>query len=192
MTLPSRVELGRVARAQGMDGTLLVLLHGGDAANLKAAPEVTLEGEPGAIPFHVLEVAPGRHQADGRLRVRLQLAGLDSRERAEAWVGAAVAIPETGLRPLPEGDYYWRDLIGLRCRTRDGTELGLLREIWPTPAHDVLVVGGTEDPVLLAATDDLLVSVDTDAGELVVDPPEGTFDLLDAGPGGGAARDQGA
>ena len=190
MTLPSRVELGRVARAQGMDGTLLVLLHGDDAANLKAASEVTLEGEPGAIPFHVLEVAPGRPQADGRLRVRLQLAGLDTRDRAEAWVGAAVSIPETGLRPLPEGDYYWRDLIGLRCRTRDGTELGVLREIWPTPAHDVLVVGEGEDPVLLAATDDLLVSVDIEAGELVVDPPEGLFDPVDAAEGG-APPDEG-
>jgi len=191
MTLPSRVELGRVARAQGMDGTLLVLLHGDDAANLKAAPEVTLEGAPGAVPFHVVDVAPGRVQADGRLRVRLQLAGLDSRERAEAWVGAAVAIPETGLRTLPAGEYYWRDLIGLRCRTREGKPLGVLRELWPTPAHDVLVIGAGKDPVLLAATDDLLVSVDTEAGELVVDPPEGLFDPIEAAPDRGAPGDAG-
>jgi 16S rRNA processing protein RimM len=174
-----------------MDGTLLVLLHGDDPANLEAASEVTLEGEPGAIPFHVLDVAPGRRQADGRLRVRLQLAGLDSRGRAEAWVGAAVAIPESGLQSLPAGEYYWRDLIGLRCRTRDGRPLGVLRELWPTPAHDVLVVDGGGEPVLLAATDDLLVSIDLAAGEIVVDPPEGLFDPIEAAPDAGETPDTG-
>ncbi len=179
----TRIELGRVARAQGMDGTLLVLLHGDDVSNLRAASEVTLEGEPGAVPFKVLGIAPGSPRADGRLRVRLQLAGLDSRARAESWVGAGVSIPEAGLQPLPEGEYYWRDLLGLRCRLRDGSELGVLNEIWPTRGHDVLAIGDPDEPILLAATDGLVVSVDREAGELVVAPPEGLFDPLEANAG---------
>ena len=182
MAIPARIELGRVARAQGMDGTLLVQLHGDDASNLCSVPEVTLEGEPGAIPFRVLGVTAGSARADGRLRVRLQLAGVDSRERAETWVGAGVCIRENELLPLPEGEYYWRELLGMRCRLSDGTELGTLREIWPTRGHDVLVIGNEEQPTLLAATEELVVSVDREAGELVVDPPEGLFDPLDAAP----------
>ncbi len=176
MATPTRIELGRVARAQGMDGTLLVQLHGDNASNLDRASEVMLEGEPGSIPFRVLAVAGGRPRSDGRLRVRLQLAGIDSRERAQTWIGARVTIPESALEPLPEGEYYWRDLIGLGCVLRDGSPLGVLREIWPTRSHDVLVIGDGNEPLLLAASDELVVSVDRDAGELVVDPPEGLFD----------------
>ena len=124
----------------------------------------------------MLAVADGRLRSDGRLRVRLQLAGIDSRARAETWVGARVTIPESALEPLPEGEYYWRDLIGLRCVLRDGSPLGVLREIWPTRSHDVLVIGDGNEPLLLAASDELVVSVDRDAGEVVVDPPEGLFD----------------
>lgn len=176
MATPTRIELGRVSRAQGMDGTLLVQLHGDDAANLRRAEEVTLEGEPGSIPFRVLAVAPGRVRADGRLRVRLQLAGVDTRERAEPWVGAGVSVAASLLEPLPEGEYYWRDLLGLRCVLRDRSALGPLREIWTNPSHDVLVIGDPDAPLLLAATEELVVSVDLEAGELVLDPPEGSLD----------------
>jgi 16S rRNA processing protein RimM len=182
MATPTRIELGRVARAQGMDGTLLVQLHGDDASNLSRASEVTLEGDPGSIPFRVLGVESVRPRDDGRLRVRLQLAGVDSRERAESWVGAGVTIPEDTLEPLAEGEYYWRDLMGLRCVSRGGEELGPLREIWTTPSHDVLVIGEGDKPILFAVTDALLVSVDREAGVLVLEPPEGYDEARDEEP----------
>lgn len=174
MATPTRIELGRVSRAQGMDGTLLVQLHGDDASNLGRASEVTLDGEPGAIPFKVLRVTPTGSRGHAGVRVRLQLAGIDSRERAEPWVGAGVSVPESAIEALPAGEYYWRELIGARCRSVDGTDLGELREIWSNPSHDVLAIG--DGPLLLAATEGLVVSFDREARVLVLDPPEGALD----------------
>ena len=104
---------------------------------------------------------------------RLWLAGLQSRDRAEAWIGAALLIPETALAALPEGEFYWRDLIGLSVRTVDGRVLGCLEEIWPTPSNDVLVVRDGSDTVLLPALRSLIARVDRAAGEIRVDPPDG-------------------
>ena len=38
------------------------------------------------------------------------------RSRAESFAGAAVAIPESELPTLPDGEFYWRELIGCAAR----------------------------------------------------------------------------
>ncbi len=172
----TRVELGRIARPHGLDGGLLVVLHGDDPANLIRATELTLVGTPGVITFGVRRSSVAGAQRDGRARVRVWLDGLTRREQAEAWSGAGVAVPETALAPLPEGEYYWRDLIGLRCRLPDGTVLGVVEEIWPTGANDVLVVREGDRTVLVPALDEVLVRVDAPRGELWIEPPAGLLD----------------
>lgn len=155
-------------RARGLDGSLLVHLHGDDPAHLLAAPEVSLQGEPGRIPFRVLEA-----RDRGRARVELRLAGLGTRELAREWAGAGVSIAQALLRPLPEGEYYQRDLIGLAVRTADGRHLGHVQEIWPTSGHDLLVVATSGEPVLVPAVEPVLTRVDLAAREIWIDPPAG-------------------
>jgi ribosomal 30S subunit maturation factor RimM len=114
------VELGRVLRPHGLDGGLLVALHSDDPANLLDAPTLALRGAPGTIPFEVESSASAGGGPGGRHRVRLHLAGIDSRERAVVWMDAAVLVPPGGIQALPEGEFYWRDLIGLEARSADG------------------------------------------------------------------------
>ena len=165
------VELGRVLRPHGLDGCLLVALHSDDPSNLIAAKELRLTGEMGEIPFRVSSAEPAGAGPGGRARVRLTLVGLDSPDRAKLFVGAGVLVSESDLAELPEGEFYWRDLLGLRAVDKSGALLGTLAEILPTAAADVFVVRGDSGDLLLAATDSLIVSVDRARGELVLDPP---------------------
>jgi 16S rRNA processing protein RimM len=170
------VELGRVERPHGRDGALLVVLHGDDPANLLAAPEVTLAGDLGEIPFRTRAADEAGATSAGHARVRLSLEGLDSRERAERWRGARVLLAEDLLAELPPGEYYWRDLIGCSCRLPDGTAVGRVEEIWPTGGHDVLVLRDGARRRLVPTTDEVLVRFDRERGELWIDPPEGLLD----------------
>lgn len=172
------VDLGRVARPQGLDGALLVTLHGDDPANLLRAETLTLAGDPGEIAFRVRRSEP-TGGGTGGARARVWLEGVSDRERAAAWRGARVLIPARSLPPLPEGDYYWRDLLGLRCRVVDGPVLGVIEEIWPTGSNDVLVVRDGPRRVLIPTTEDVLVRLDAGAGELVVRPPAGLLDEVE-------------
>ncbi len=178
----SQVGLGRVLRARGLDGALLVALHGDDASTLRAASEVTLEGDPGEIPFQVRRLESAGRTGDGREIICLWLEGLTDRGRAERWTGAAVVVAESDLPDLAEGEFYWREVIGARCRLADGEELGVVEEIWPTGAHDVLVVRQGASTRLIPATDEVLVRLDRAAGELWIDPPEGVLLPADVDP----------
>lgn len=169
------VQVGRVLRPAGRAGELLVELYGDDLSNLLDAPLLRLEGAPGEIPFRLRAAqAAGSHAGAARARVRL--AGLESPERASHWRGARVALPEDALRPLPDGEFYWRDIIGLRARLPDGREIGCVEEIWPTGASDVLVVRDGRGEVLVPAVPELLVRVDLAAGEIWLDPPVGLIE----------------
>jgi 16S rRNA processing protein RimM len=156
-----------------LDGGLLVALHSDDAANLHGASQLVLSGTPGDVPFGVRRI-----EVNGR-SARIWLDGMIDRTSAERWAGAAVCIPEAALPALPDGEFYWREIIGTRCRLPDGQTLGTVREIWPTGSNDVLVVEGASGTVLVPATEEVLVRLDRAAGELWIDPPAG---LLDAEP----------
>lgn len=66
--------------------------------------------------------------------------GIDDRDIAQALVGSEIFIKETALPELPQGDFYWRDLIGMSVRTTQGYDLGVVSEMMETGANDVLVV----------------------------------------------------
>ncbi len=170
------VEVGRVTRAHGLDGTLFVSLYGEDPGNLLRAETLRLEGRPGSSQISILAAKAAGHQRDGRARVRVRAEGIDRRELAEAWAGARVSIPEAALEPLPEGEFYWREILGLRCLTLAGEELGTVEEIWPTGDVDVLVVRQADRTRLIPALAGLMVRVDREAGELWIDPPEGLLE----------------
>lgn len=165
------VELGRVLRPHGLDGGLLISLHSDDPQNLLSAPTIALRAAPGTIPFRVESAESVGAGPGGRSRLRLFLEGIDSRERAVVWMDAAVLVPPAALRALPEGEFYWRELIGLEALTSDGALLGRVAEILATGAADVLVLRRTGRPdLLLPVLDGLIVRLDREKSELTLDP----------------------
>lgn len=108
---------------------------------------------------------------DGRLQgpgVVVQIEGVDDREVARGFIGSDIAIESAQLAPLPEGEYYWSQLEGLRVVTVDGVELGRVSHLIETGANDVVVVRGERER-LLPYTDDVVRSVDLAAGVMTVD-----------------------
>jgi 16S rRNA processing protein RimM len=109
-------------------------------------------------------------EASGHLYVTLK--GYRDRSSVERFRHAILQVPDDALPPLPEGEYYRFQLIGLEVVTRDGGRLGTLEEIIETGSNDVYRVR-TDDghDVLLPALDDVVLSVDLAAKRMVVDPP---------------------
>jgi 16S rRNA processing protein RimM len=106
--------------------------------------------------------------------VYLGLSGIDSRSAAEELRGALLEVPESDLAPLPEGQYYRFQVIGLEVRTPEGRPLGRVAEILSTGSNDVYVVRGGPRELLIPAIEDVVKEVDIEGGRLVVEPPDET------------------
>ena len=73
----------------------------------------------------------------------------DDRSNAARWVGQEIAVPRSQFSSLPEGEYYWADLLGVHVFTLDGVELGKIASFIETGANDVLVVQGKQGECLI-------------------------------------------
>ncbi len=98
----------------------------------------------------------------------LHLVGIESRDEAEALHGQEIFI-EAEQRPRQEGEFYAREVIGLKVRTIDGEELGEVTEIIVTGANDVYVVKGDHGEILLPARVEVIKGVDVEAGTMTVE-----------------------
>jgi 16S rRNA processing protein RimM len=106
----------------------------------------------------------------------LQFAGYDSPEKAKALNGWFLKLPEEETVPLPEGAYYWFELIGMEVVTEDGAVLGVLADIYETGSNDVYVVKRGGEELDLPATRDVIRLVDRKAKRMTVRLPEGLLE----------------
>jgi 16S rRNA processing protein RimM len=110
-----------------------------------------------------------RHaQQSGRF-VRLTLDGVETRESAAALRNKALHALESDLEPLPEGQYYRFQLVGLRVVGTQGEDLGRVADVISAPENDVYVVQGENGEVLIPAVDDVVQDIDLVAGVITIE-----------------------
>lgn len=113
--------------------------------------------------------------------VVLKLAGVDSRDAAQALQGQLLYVREADAVSLPRESYFWHQVIGLAVRSTQGEDLGTVREIIQTGSNDVYVVrpstgsGGADRDreLLLPAISDVVRDIDLERGLMTVELIEG-------------------
>lgn len=161
-TADGRLVLGRIGRAHGLRGEVAVRFSSN-------RPE---RAEPGALLYageRELVVATSRpHQ--GRVLIRFE--GVDDRTAAEALQGLELSGDRLGGDEAVLGDdeLWVHEVVGADMVDRAGNALGRVVAVEANPAHDLLVLdGGALVPMVFV--------VEQRDGVVVVDPPEGLFEL---------------
>ncbi len=106
--------------------------------------------------------------------VYLTIDGLNDRDAAESLRNELIEVPDAE-RPVSDQPYWYIDEIeGLEVVDRDGTDLGVIREVLQTGANDVYVVErGERRDLLVPALSDVIVEIDVTQGCMTVDLPDG-------------------
>ena len=143
-----RVNIGRVGRPHGIDGSFVVEQASDDARWWKVGARFLAAGRP-------VEVV-GARRASGRPVIRLD----QGVER-----GTTLEVERSELPPTAEDEFYAFQLIGLEVVEENGRVLGTVADVLPGVANDVLSLDGG---VLLPMVEDCVRAVDLDAGRIVV------------------------
>lgn len=110
-------------------------------------------------------------------RVVLKLEGCDDVDAAKELIGYEFAVHESERVQLEDDEFYDWELEG--CTVKVGDEsIGQVRSVMKTGGAEILVVSdetGKDRLVPLAAS--IVVEINPDAKTIVIDPPEGLFDL---------------
>ncbi|WP_369602818.1 ribosome maturation factor RimM [Hahella sp. SMD15-11] len=130
-----RTTVGRLGAAWGVKGWLKVHSFTDPAENIFEYPGwIGVRDGSEDQPLKVLDWHP---QGKGWV-VRLE--GVGDRTAAERMTGLDIQVDASVLPELPEGEYYWFELIGLRVVDLNGRDLGRVERLMETGANDVLVV----------------------------------------------------
>lgn len=157
----SRIEIGGVARAHGIRGELAIVTHDPASTVLDRAESIWIDGIEHKI-------AGARSTTKGWL---VTLAGVETRTEAEALRGLPVEVAREALE-LADDDVLLHDLIGCKAQLADGTSWGEIVGV-EADFQDRLVIHHGGQEYLLPLVDELVTSIDLDAGVVVVAPPDG-------------------
>jgi 16S rRNA processing protein RimM len=160
--VPELLAVGRVARAHGIRGRVLIAPYNAESDGLERVRRMWL-GE------RDFEVERAERVNLGYL---VALRGVADRDQAAALRGQEVRVDRAELPALDEGEMYAVDLIGYEVSDPQGRIRGVVENLEEAGPQDLLrLAGGTLVPL------SLVKEVQPEARRIVVDAPEGLFEL---------------
>ncbi|TFE25018.1 ribosome maturation factor RimM [Cohnella luojiensis] len=118
-----------------------------------------------------IEVVSSREQKNMFV---LKLNGFDNINQVEKYKGWELKVSDEERVPLPEGEYYFRDIVGCSVETDEGEALGTITDILSPGANDIWVVKMAKGKeLLLPVIDDVILDVDIASRKVKVHLMEG-------------------
>lgn len=156
------VPVGTLGKTHGLKGELKFIPEITDTELFDGLRTARIGGEDESAPPR--EIASLRGTAS-RLIIRFE--GIDRIEDAQPLTGKSLLVPQDEFPPLPEGEHYWFEILGLEAYDDTGKFYGTVDEIIETGSNDVYVVREGSDEVLLPAIGDVIQSIDPEQNRLV-------------------------
>ena len=149
--------MARVLGAKGLSGAFRVEPLSDVPDRLAPGALLYLEGED--LPRRVTDL-----QAGGRVPV-VALEGITDRDAADGLVGRYL---EVDPQPLPEGSWYWHQIVGLRVSDEAGRPLGSVVEVFRAGENEVYRIEGLDGELLVPALRDVIREIDVPGGRMMV------------------------
>lgn len=106
--------------------------------------------------------------------VILKFGQYNVREEAAKLTGQLLYIDKKDAMPLPEGEYYTFDIIGLEVFDLEGESLGFVTDVLKTGSNDVYVASrkGEAKQLMIPALKAVVKEINIQEGRMTVDMPE--------------------
>jgi 16S rRNA processing protein RimM len=157
VTSSGQVEIGRVGRPHGLDGSFYVAAPEDDV--LTVGRTVLLAGVPAEI----------ERRAGTAAKPIVRVSGCTSRDAADALRGTPLLVERSELPDLEEGEFWADDLIG--CAVWDGDlAVGTVARLLGLPSCEVVEVRrDAAEPLLVPLVSDAIRTIDLEARRVDVD-----------------------
>lgn len=164
-------QIGIITSTHGLKGEVKVFPTTDDVKRFKRLREVILDTGKERIDLEV-ENAKFFKQF-----VILKFKGIDDINEVEKYRKASLLVTRKNAVRLKEDEYFVADLMGLKVKSEDGTEIGVLRDVMETGANDVYIIDLNDGrELLLPAIRQCVLEIDVEAGFIRIHILEGLLD----------------
>ena len=164
------VEIGRIAGVFGIRGEVKLEPYADAPERYSRLQRATARFPDGRrVP---VSVAGARKH---KTHILLRFEGVNNPNEAQSLVGAILVIPLSERPPLPPGQYYISDLLGLDVITTGGEPVGPITDVLRAREHDVYVTPRG----MIPAVKEFVRDVDLAKRRVVISPVEGLLEPLE-------------
>ncbi|ALB29104.1 MULTISPECIES: ribosome maturation factor RimM [Companilactobacillus] len=165
-------RVGTIVNTHGIKGEVRVIsITDFPEDRFKAGAKVYLKNKDQVTEFTVESSRP--HKSF----ILLKFKGYDNINDVEKYVKSELFADGEEVSNLNEGEFLYKQIIGLTVIDKDLGEVGKVTEIIELGSNDVWVVKGPKyKEILLPYIDDVVKSVDIDNGVVNVEIPDGLMD----------------
>lgn len=158
------IEMMKIINTHGIKGEMKAVHYADSKEFFEKVPYLYDKKE---NRFHVTNVREGKNC------VLVTIEGIEDMNAAERMKNVYLYARREDFPPLPEGEYYLIDLMGLEAETVDGERIGEVCDILEQTAQNLLVVKNGEKEVLIPKCDAFIDRVDFDEKKIYIKPIEG-------------------
>ena len=155
------LEAGQIVNTHGIRGEVRIVPWADSALFLKKFKTFYIDNKP-------VRVLSSRVHKDMLIA---QLEGINDINAAMPLKNKVIKIDRNDAR-LPKGAFFIQDILGASVVDEQGNEIGKLTDVLDVPRGQIYEVKGETDH-LIPAVDEFILSVDADAGVIVVRLIEG-------------------
>ena len=165
------IPVGKISRTHGLKGEFKFHPFVTEPEILQNLHRLKLQGNQGQETDQELVSLRGN---PGKLIIKFK--DINTIDDAEAYTGQTVLVMETDFKKLPDGEYYWYQVIGMNVYDGGGQYHGQVVDIIETGSNDVYVVQDGEKEILIPMIDWVVKTIDIEEKKLIFENVEGLIE----------------
>lgn len=175
---PTHLVVGHLTKPHGTKGEVFVWPLTDSVDSVYALGNVLLVGDEQGKLGAEEETLVVESTRDFKRGLLVKFEGFADRAEVEHLCNRYLLIPIDQVAPRADGEVYYHELLGMRVVTKDGDEVGEVREVFETePAHLLEVKSSAGKIHLVPFAERIVKKVDAENREIVISPPPGLLDL---------------
>ncbi|MDR1874064.1 MAG: ribosome maturation factor RimM [Synergistaceae bacterium] len=168
-----KIFVGYISSAHGVRGEVRVVPLTDYPERFRQMDSLELYSSEGTF-VRTLQIRGVReHEGKGELIVA---GDVTDRDEAKALVGLSIMVDPAERVPLPEGEFWVDDLIGLRVQDGEGNDLGEVADFLSTGRNELYVVRDADGGLhYIPAAEEFIRNIDLSAGKITVELIDGLW-----------------
>ncbi len=159
---PVYLAVGRIGKPHGLNGEAILYLLTDFPERLKRG-KIVFAGKK----YQKLTIQSVREHNRGLI---IKFNNYDTLEMIDQFKSQYLYVLGNSLPPLPEGEYYHHELLGMEVFDEADNYFGIVTEILETGANDVYVIKQGDKEELVPALKENLITIDVKNKRMVIKP----------------------